>query len=88
LKKFLTASCFVASFCSAYAQHKSENDTTLFNKDLNEVVVTATRNERKLSNVAVPVTIISQKNIQQIFYRNSPAFLLQADLVPAFKCRE
>jgi len=30
-----------------------------------EIVVTATKTERKLSNVAVPVTIISQKNIQQ-----------------------
>ncbi len=29
------------------------------------MVVTATRNERKLGNVAVPVSIISQKNIQQ-----------------------
>lgn len=32
---------------------------------MNEVIVTATRNERKLGNVAVPVTIISKKNIQQ-----------------------
>lgn len=31
----------------------------------NEIVVTATRTERKLSNVAVPVSIISQKRIQQ-----------------------
>jgi outer membrane receptor for ferrienterochelin and colicins len=31
----------------------------------NEVVVTATKTERKLSNVAVPVTIINQKKIQQ-----------------------
>ena len=31
----------------------------------NEVVVTATKTERKLSNVAVPVSIISQKKIQQ-----------------------
>lgn len=30
-----------------------------------EIVVTATRTERKLSNVAVPVSIISQKKIQQ-----------------------
>lgn len=33
--------------------------------NLNEVVVTATRTERKLGNVAVPVSVISQKNIQQ-----------------------
>jgi outer membrane receptor for ferrienterochelin and colicins len=36
-----------------------------FNAELNEVVVTATRSERKLSNVAVPTTVISQKQIQQ-----------------------
>lgn len=34
-------------------------------KELNEVVVTATRTERKLGNVAVPVRIIKQKTIQQ-----------------------
>src|SRR5262245_28674450 len=38
---------------------------TLFNKSLEEVVVTATRTERKLGNVAVPVTIISSKAINQ-----------------------
>ena len=32
---------------------------------MNEVVVTATRTERKLGNVAVPVRIIHQKTIQQ-----------------------
>ena len=46
------------------AQKKQLPDTT-FSKELNEVVVTATRNERKLGNVAVPVNIISQKTIQQ-----------------------
>ncbi|MCX6317868.1 MAG: TonB-dependent receptor [Bacteroidetes bacterium] len=38
---------------------------TLFNKTLEEVVITATRTERKLGNVAVPVSIINQKTIQQ-----------------------
>ncbi len=46
------------------AQLKPFKDT-LFSKELNEVIITATRNERKLGNVAVPVNIISQKNIQQ-----------------------
>ena len=46
------------------AQLKPFKDT-LFSKELNEVIITATRNERKIGNVAVPVTIISQKNIQQ-----------------------
>ena len=32
---------------------------------LDDVVITATRTERKLSNVAVPVSIINQKTIQQ-----------------------
>lgn len=32
---------------------------------LDEVVVTATRSQRKLSNVAVPTTLISQKQIEQ-----------------------
>ena len=41
-----------------------QNDT-LFNKVMDEVVVTATRTERKLGNVAVPVRIIDQKTIQR-----------------------
>ncbi len=40
-------------------------ETDSANNILNEVVVTATRTQRKLSNVAVPVTIISKKNITQ-----------------------
>lgn len=46
-----------------HAQEKTSNDTTI--KELEEVVVTATRTERKLSNVAVPVTVVNQKTIQQ-----------------------
>ena len=41
----------------------SQTDSSFNN--LNEIVVTATRTERKLGNVAVPVTIISEKNIKQ-----------------------
>lgn len=40
-------------------------EDTLFSKTLTELVVTATRTERKLSNVAVPVQIISRKAIVQ-----------------------
>lgn len=47
------------------AQESPSAADTVFRKELNEVVVTATRNERKLSNVAVPVTIINKKTIQQ-----------------------
>jgi outer membrane receptor for ferrienterochelin and colicins len=38
---------------------------TLFNKTLDDVVITATRTERKLGNVAVPVQVVSQKLIHQ-----------------------
>jgi len=38
---------------------------TLFNKTLEEIVITATRTERKLGNVAVPVSIISANTIRQ-----------------------
>ncbi|MFY7963430.1 MAG: TonB-dependent receptor plug domain-containing protein [Chitinophagaceae bacterium] len=41
----------------------SQKDTTFNN--LNELVVTATRTERKLGNSAVPVNIISEKTIKQ-----------------------
>lgn len=40
-------------------------EDTLFSKTLTELVITATRTERKLSNVAVPVQIISKKAITQ-----------------------
>ena len=42
----------------------SQSDT-LFSKTLSELVITATRTERKLNNVAVPVQIISRKAITQ-----------------------
>ncbi len=46
-----------------HGQDKKED--SLFNQDMDEVVITATRSERKLSNVAVPTAIISQKYIRQ-----------------------
>ena len=45
------------------AQSRFVNDTLDANGD--SVVVTATRTERKLSNITVPVTIINAKTIQQ-----------------------
>ena len=49
---------------SIFSQVKFVKDTIQLQGD--SVVVTATRSERKLSNVTVPVTIISAKSIQQI----------------------
>ncbi|MES1216496.1 MAG: TonB-dependent receptor [Bacteroidota bacterium] len=42
----------------------SERDS-VYIKNLDDVIITATRTERKLSNVAVPVQLISNKIIQQ-----------------------
>jgi outer membrane receptor for ferrienterochelin and colicins len=42
----------------------SQEDST-FSKQMDEVVITATRSERKLSNVAVPVQLINNKTIRQ-----------------------
>ena len=47
----------------AFGQRKMVEDTLSANGD--SVVVTATRSERKLSNITVPVTIINAKTIQQ-----------------------
>ncbi len=65
LKKFTFTSCFLVSIFTGTAQNNAMPDTSLFSKELNEVIVTATRNERKLGNIAVPVNIISNKTIQQ-----------------------
>ena len=51
-------------FASSIFAQKGIQKDTLYGVG-EEVVVTATRSERKLSNVAVPTTIISQKNIQR-----------------------
>ena len=64
LKKIGFTGCFIFSCFIVTAQKKQSPDTA-FSKELNEVIVTATRNERKLGSVAVPVNIISQKTIQQ-----------------------
>lgn len=49
------------SFTLVSAQQKD----TVLSGELDEVVVTATKSERKLSNVAVPVKVISQRTILQ-----------------------
>lgn len=56
--------CFITFPAMAQVQKSRLYDSTERHL-LDEVVVTATRNERKLSNVAVPVSIISQKTIQR-----------------------
>lgn len=62
-KYLIIATAGISFSLLVHAQEKTSNDTTA--KEMEEVVVTATRTERKLSNVAVPVTIVNQKTIQQ-----------------------
>ena len=56
---------FILPFVSILALAAGAQSDTLFNKTMDEIVVTATRTERKLGNVAVPVRIISQQTIRQ-----------------------
>lgn len=55
---------FTAFACASSFVSAQQKDTTSF-AELDEVVVTATKSERKLSNVAVPVKLVSQKTILQ-----------------------
>ena len=54
---------FVGYFNLINVDAQSVKSDTVGSKDLEEVVITATRTERKLGNVAVPVTLISKKTI-------------------------
>jgi len=60
MKKIFFLLLITFTSVSAFSQQD-----TLFSKTLTELVITATRTERKLSNVAVPVQIISKKTITQ-----------------------
>ncbi|MCU0468049.1 MAG: TonB-dependent receptor plug domain-containing protein, partial [Arcicella sp.] len=50
---------------NAYGQGKNIRDSVNY-KNLEEVVVTATRNERMLSSLPMPVTLINQKQIKSM----------------------
>lgn len=52
---------FTTCVINAFAQ----TDSVLNHQTLDEIVVTATRTPTKLGNIAIPVTIINQKTIQQ-----------------------
>ncbi|HEY5464685.1 MAG TPA: TonB-dependent receptor [Hanamia sp.] len=52
----------IAFFSSVSAQLKPSQDST--GKLLDEIVVTATRTENKVSNIPLPIQVISAKNIQ------------------------
>jgi outer membrane receptor for ferrienterochelin and colicins len=61
MKKFFT---LIALYLLYFTTASAQEDTSTV-KQMDEVVVTATRTERKLGNVAVPVQLISNKIIQQ-----------------------
>ncbi len=62
MKNVVVFILLISTHNSIFAQIKK--DTTIVNQ-YDEVVVTATRTERKLGNIAVPVTIVKQQQIQQ-----------------------
>jgi outer membrane receptor for ferrienterochelin and colicins len=64
-KKIFPAIIVILISLHTEAQQGYQPDSN-FNKEqqLSEIVVTATRSERKLGNVAVPVQVVSQKTIQ------------------------
>jgi outer membrane receptor for ferrienterochelin and colicins len=55
----------VVVFAFAFAEIVVAQDSKTTAGLLDEIVVTATRSERKLSNIAVPTTIITEKRIKQ-----------------------
>lgn len=61
MKRIITTTLSLCIFLLLGAQSKD----TLFNKQLDDVVVTANRSERNKGNIAVPVTLVSQKQIFQ-----------------------
>ncbi len=63
MKKIILTSAAALYSAILFAQFGPEDTTRP--KELDEIVVTATRTERKISNVAVPVRVIDQKTIQQ-----------------------
>jgi len=64
--KYNLAAAMVLYCLSGTAQvNRSAADTAIKTRELEEAVITATRSERRLGSVSVPVTIISQKTIRQ-----------------------
>jgi outer membrane receptor for ferrienterochelin and colicins len=64
MKKFFTTFILLYSVIGAVAQ---DTVSVNFNKEqqLDEIVITASRSERKLGNVAIPVQLVSQQTIKK-----------------------
>lgn len=60
MTRILSATAFLFFTITSFAQNDSSNC-----KVLDELIITATRTEQKLGNVAVPVQLINSKTIQQ-----------------------
>ena len=65
MKRFYLTTALALTIFVSFSQSPQNEEDSSRTKQLEEVVVTATRTERKLSNVAVPVQIITNKAIQQ-----------------------
>ncbi len=64
MKKFVLISCFLFSFFTDFAQNGQSKDS-LFSKNLNEVIITATRTLKSIGDIPVPIQVINKKFIQQ-----------------------
>jgi outer membrane receptor for ferrienterochelin and colicins len=61
----MTKTFSIILFCFLSFPLFAQKDSTGEIKLLNEIVVTSTRTENKLGNVAVPVSVINKKTINQ-----------------------
>jgi len=64
MQKIITAIASLFYCCTVCSQDSTAVIDSTFFKSMNEVVVTATRTERKLGNVAIPTQIVAQKIIR------------------------
>lgn len=63
--RYWSAFIVVLVFCTAArAQEQNESADSSVSRLLDEIVITATRTERKLGNVAIPTQVISKRTIQ------------------------
>jgi outer membrane receptor for ferrienterochelin and colicins len=64
LKKLVFTGCFIVCCFHGIAQYIQAVDST-FSKELNEVIVTATRTQKSIGNIPVPIQVIGKKFIRQ-----------------------
>ena len=56
-------SCMLATY---FAYSQVQNDSILFERNIQEVIISATKTSKSIDELPIPVTIISEKEIQAI----------------------